>query len=325
MLTHQTALAFWRSPHAVAAERLRRQGSAASVPTALARFDIGAVQRLVSVSGDVHVMVRNSGGMHRRAGVRVHASGCDLPPSALCFVDVENLGRIGVVSPEVCVGQMGRSMPIEDVLLLAFEFCGWYRRAVPVFDAGTGSFCRYATDFDCAPVTSVDRLRHFSEVLPASVFSAPSRRAIRYALDGSGSPVESMLAALLTLPGVRGGYGLPAPVLNPPVSIPGRSAVLDPGGRYYCDLCWPDKKVAIEYDSNQEHTSAERITHDAIRYNNLKTLGYEVLIATWGQLRSVRETDRLAASVASALGVRLRIRVRDYRAKQLALRRALGF
>ncbi len=339
VLTHQTALAFWRSPHASAAVRLRRAGTSPLIPQTMTRFDVGAVHRLVSSSDPVHVLVSDRGGRHRRAGVTAHLCGCRLSASALFSIDIPSLGEIGVVSPEVCIGQMARRLSFEEALMLAFELCGTYRRsAVQAGQHGGGP--GFVTDYASFPVTSAARLRRASKELPASVFARRAQSILPYVLDGSRSPVESMLAALLTLPTARGGYALPAPELNPRIERKGNPGIELEGspwrgfegadaahprrGGYFCDLCWLDRKVAVEYDSNQEHTGPNRITRDAIRYNDLRALGFQVLVATWGQLRSIDECDRLAGSIARALGVRVRIRMGDYRCRQLALRRSLG-
>lgn len=370
MLTHQTALGFWRSEHACKAVRLKREGSGPLIPRAVSAFDASAVRELAS-TGDgafavgtfpscelpvdtpdaavlpIHLLVSCDSGRHRAKGIAVHTCRLQLPPSALFAFQVDGLGKVGVVSPEVCLGQLSRSLTFEETLLLAFELCGTYRR-VGAFGSGPGFAAGAASDFGpwfaagaggvggCSnpgagrtvygrsPLTTAARLRTAAQRLPSQVFPSRARNAARFVLDDSRSPMESVLAALLTLPCAKGGYALPPPVLNPPIRIGARSVAASAGERYFCDLCWMDRKVALEYDSNQEHTGADRITHDAIRYNNLKSLQFEVFVATWGQLRSLPETDRLAASLARALGVRQRIRVNDYRGRQIALRRALG-
>lgn len=141
MLTHQTALGFWRSEHACKAMRFKREGSGSLVPRAVSAFDASAVRELAS-SGDgavaagtsdaavlpIYLLVSCDSGRHRAKGVAVHTCRSQLPPSALFAFQVDGLGKVGVVSPEVCLGQLSRSLTFEETLLLAFELRGTYWR-----------------------------------------------------------------------------------------------------------------------------------------------------------------------------------------------------
>lgn len=63
--------------------------------------------------------------------------------------------------------------------------------------------------------------------------------------------------------------GLPAPTMQHGVEIGGR--------RYRIDLCYPDAKIAIEFDSWQYHSGRRAFDEDRARANQLVLLGFVVL------------------------------------------------
>ncbi len=74
-------------------------------------------------------------------------------------------------------------------------------------------------------------------------------------------------------------HGLPRPVRQHIVRI-GAEVVAR------LDLSYPDLKIAIEYDSFQEHVGATALVRDSARRNTLSALGWVVLVATWEDIRS---------------------------------------
>jgi hypothetical protein len=63
--------------------------------------------------------------------------------------------------------------------------------------------------------------------------------------------------------------GLPMPTLQHPVEIEGK--------RYRIDLCYPELKIAIEFDSWQFHSGRRSFDADRARANDLVLLGFVVL------------------------------------------------
>ncbi len=104
-----------------------------------------------------------------------------------------------------------------------------------------------------------------------------ARWALDHVLDRSASPAETKVALALTLPCKIGGMGLPQPSLNR--FIPLNAAEQKALNRSYflCDLYWEQAKLAIEYDSDAEHSGSERIASDAARRNALLRLGITVI------------------------------------------------
>lgn len=122
-------------------------------------------------------------------------------------------------------------------------------------------------------------------------------RAVRYAVDGSASPMETALALMLSLPKSEGGYGLPKPQMNRVLPLDAET-----GRVRVADLFWPEPKVVVEYDSDAFHTEKEKLRRDALRRNQLESQSVTVLTATAGHLSSLAALDELAGQIARALG-----------------------
>lgn len=121
--------------------------------------------------------------------------------------------------------------------------------------------------------------------------------------------METALAIVLCLPPYFGGYGLPLPYLNYRIDAQQRGRSAHEKGYYLCDLYWPQGNIAIEYDSDLEHTGSSRIAEDAQRRNDLTDLGITTITATREQVMDAERLDR----IAHQLGRKLHIRVRNDR------------
>jgi very-short-patch-repair endonuclease len=100
--------------------------------------------------------------------------------------------------------------------------------------------------------------------------------------DPGDSDPERRIAALL----VR--RGLPQPTLQHRVSVGAK--------RYRIDLCYPDQRIAIEYDSWGFHHGRRAFDADRARGNDLVILGYTVLRFT-----SKSSDDAIVDTVGTAL------------------------
>ena len=104
-------------------------------------------------------------------------------------------------------------------------------------------------------------------------------------VDGrSASPMESRVRMALVL------GGLPSPTLQHPVVVRGR--------RYYLDLAYPRRRIAIEYDGDDHRTQA-RARRDLEREAALAAAGWRVLRIDAHVV--LYEPWRIVAEVAAAL------------------------
>jgi very-short-patch-repair endonuclease len=106
-------------------------------------------------------------------------------------------------------------------------------------------------------------------------------RALRELLerwDPESRPTESEMETML-VQALRH-KGLPEPVVQHEVV----DAVGDLIAR--ADAAYPEFRIAIEYDSKQEHSDEFQLARDALRRNRLQAAGYAVLSARHRDLRA---------------------------------------
>ena len=147
---------------------------------------------------------------------------------------------------------------------------------------------------------------------------------LRYVPEGGASPMESIVALLLSLPTSLGGYGLPVPRMNASLSVPQTLRHVGHRAHVMPDLLWESSKVFLEYDSDMHHVGADRIASDARRRDALLGMGYSVVTRTRTQYNDVREFDQLAKMLARLMGLRVRVRRKDFAEQRDKTRYLLG-
>lgn len=234
-----------------------------------------------------------------------HAGCRELPAGSL-----RRVGRgVFVVSPECCMRQLACELDVAQLVMLGYELCGSYSFAAD----GSAAF-------ETLPQTSVGKLRRHAEASQGAHGVKRMRGALSLVGNGSRSPAETAVAMLLGMPHRYGGYGFPAPVLNYRVDPRGSRRALVAQSHFFCDLCWPDRRVAVEYDSDLCHTGAERIARDARRRAGLLALGITAITLTRAQLYDERAFHSFALMLAKRLGYRIRIRCEGFEARRRLLR-----
>ncbi|WP_255467413.1 hypothetical protein [Raoultibacter phocaeensis] len=197
---------------------------------------------------------------------------------------------------------------------LAYELCGTYQtRRTGVESA-----------YNVAPLASVRGLRDFVSRNASLGGAQKAMRSLRYVADGSASARETKQALVLGLPHMHGGYGLGVPRMNYEVQASSAARAITGKQSFRCDLCWPDAKLDVEYQSRESHSGEESRIGDSRRTNALVSMGWTVIEITNDELDSLVATDTIADAIRRHLGKRGRVRVPDYHARKLKLRRQLG-
>ncbi len=167
------------------------------------------------------------------------------------------------------------------------------------------------------PRCTVEELRACAEELRGHRGRRKALRAIRYLKNDSRSPMESILYMFLRLPNALGGCGFKEIVLNEQI-------VLDRGDKtYYADLYVPSRKLDIEYDSEEYHSSAPALSKDRERAAHLEAEGYRVVSVGFSQLSNLKAFQNLARQLARLIGKRIYIRARKFFESFIALRELL--
>ena len=127
---------------------------------------------------------------------------------------------------------------------------------------------------------------------------------------------------VLGLPRLYGGYGLDAGKVNH-CMVPSKKAKALSGRSFLVpDLCWPETRLAIEYDSNSEHLSGTQAARDAKKRLALEHDGFRIITVTTSQLGCAADMRSVAEEVARHNGVPLRIRGKQFARKHGELYRA---
>ena len=187
-------------------------------------------------------------------------------------------------------------MRLEELVLFGNELCATYVRD-PYNPKGFS---------DRPAVTDIKSLTRFLNRSVRFKGKEKAQMALGFIRPNTASPAESELVAHLALSKMHGGAGFAAFECNKEYLIPTHLRHLSTQRTITPDICWPDKKVAIEYDSNDFHTGAERITRDSIRRNTLIAMGFSVICITRGQTRRACDLLIEDQKIARSLGKRWR-------------------
>ena len=301
--------------HETALEHLRSQAAEREFPLcyAVPRHDVPRGAALADAGlhafgiheRPYHVLVADAASRGKSQLVRSHVCAAAYPPGSFRRLTHD----LYVSSPELCFLQLAPSLPFGRLALLGMELCGGY-----ALDADDSEGFRRRE-----PLSTAAALRRVSQRFSGVKGAKPARLAARFLVDGALSPMEAAVVLLLCAPTSRGGYGLAPPVLNAEVRLTRLSARW-PASRF-CDLYWPARRLAIEYDSNRFHVGANRIARDASRRAQLAREGVTVLTLTWDQVRDVIQFHEVALLVAARLQGGFRCSRSDWASRRAELRR----
>lgn len=305
---HTSALEFWRSPASSSATACRAQPTLGSTPTRKTLEGIDFPNCGIC-STPVHLTVKSAGNRGQSALVACHVCNHQLPSSAFRRVNKD----ICVSRPELCFLQLASMCSLVELTQIGFELCGTYWLA-PNSEHGFR---------ESNPVATSESLRHFVEVMGSSKGTRRARSAAEYVVDGSASPMETIVTMLLTLPKAQGGYGLPSPQLNKAVDMPKSMRASYGRSTYRPDLYWPKAKLAIEYDSTAFHSTETQLTNDSKRRAALAHAGLNVISLTSRQVYDAREFDKIALLAAKHLGIRMRSERKNLLTRRFELRSEL--
>lgn len=280
-----------------------------SFKTSITRAEANNLSRELEQTEPLHILVSNKN--ERRHGNNIHAQLMQNAAQVDAFY--EPIKGLYVSAPELVFTQLSSQLPLTHLIMLGYELCGEYSVDV-----------KTERGFTARP--SLMKQEDLAKLFSAGCHLGQKRlslQAISCALEGTASPAESQLAALLTTPTRLGGFGFSAPKPNAIVLQDARSQEVS--GKHWraCDLLWEDERVDVEYDSEAFHSTREQRYQDSVRRNALTNSGFKVISVTPNQLQSLDEMRTVARVLARALSKRTRIRISGYEQMQRELHRAV--
>ncbi len=265
------------------------------------------------LSMPLDILVGSGSARKTARNLHCHIGSGQFPPGSFVRVAPD----LVVSSPELCFLQMAGELPLIDLVVLGFEFCGSYR-------LGRQSEPEQGLRAD-RPLSSVAKLSAYLEKTAGLKGHKNAMYALKFIVDRSASPMETALCLLLTLPCRLGGYGLPQPQLNHGLGASNKTRKIGPskGSEFYGDLYWPEQRVDVEYDSDAYHNERKARTKDGARRNALTTAGETVLTVSKEQIMQTDGLRTVARELSALLGKRLRDSGQDFRARHALLRARL--
>ena len=240
---------------------------------------------------NVHILINRDNRTRKLANITTHT--VQKKPGKHAFLRIDH--DVYATRPELTILNVCSQQELIESILLMYEFCGCYS-----IQSGSCAHLRQRH-----PLTSVADLRKFANKHAKTPGLVTMRQALRYTIDGSGSPRETATTMLLCLPKRLGGFGLPFPELNVQLPLKSGNQILW-GDKNAFDLVWKKAKLVLEYDGTEGHSADESRDRDSNRRDALIAEGYTVLTLTKGQLADARKTFGIAKLIAKKLGVRLR-------------------
>jgi len=319
---YQSALEYWRRCRSLPGSSANRRCKGA-LPKKPSKYDPQEFSgqfpqeysgQFSGFTTPVHIVIGDRSARRGSKLVKQHLFSGETPIG--CFMNIGN--GLMMSSPEFCFFQMTGQLPLAKLIELGYELCGVY--SIPREDDSSIPENGF---YNRKPLTSVNKLKAFLETMPGVKGYNIAKRALRYMLDGSASPMETKLAIFLTLPFMLGGYGFKMPELNKRIVLSKTARRYFNKDYYVCDMFWPDERVAVEYDSDQQHTGSERIANDSKRRNALSSLGIRVVSVTKQQLYSSAELESAARTIAKKMNRRLFSRKSKFDAAHRELREQL--
>ncbi len=234
--------------------RMRSLAGCASAARDIDRMNLSPVTDLIGkdfLKPSKHILV--SGDSHRfrsREYVR-HTWGGAFPN--MSFYQIAD--DVFVTSPELSIVMLAPCLSFNNLVALCCESCGRYVKD-PTHPKGIRKR---------PPLTNIARLSCYVEKLgPHTKGIAKLRQALKYAVDGCRSPMETAIALLISLPVKYGGYGFPKPLVNWRIDLTSEQQRMAQRHYIEADLYFKDANATVEYDSDEEHSQPK--TSRAMQY-----------------------------------------------------------
>ena len=251
----------------------------------------------------VHLLVETHEAARHSHDVAIHTTTLELGPADFHLA----APGVFVCSPEFALIQSAQTLDEIEFLRIAFALCGTYR-------VGTN---------DAYPLTTPLKINQMLTRMTGLNGAKPARRLTPYILAGAASPRETQLVLHLCLPYRMGGYGIAYPQLNPRIDLPAHVQRLTGNSVLFPDLFWPDKHIAVEYDSDKWHTGSSRIANDARRRNIFVHLGITEICVTKREFNDLIAFDKTARILSRRLRHRVHPRSEEFDSRQMKLRKKL--
>lgn len=216
--------------------------------------------------------------------------------STRLFVEAPTLALVSAADAAgraILAERMSEHMALSRLIALAMEMTGSYVRN-PMRPADGD------VTFGCEPLANVSEMSALLDQLCGKHGVKLARRALLYANDGSGSPMETLWYLLFCLPPSLGGLHLERPLQNVALDIPEGMRNLTCHRRLRPDFYWPRYQRVGEYDSSL-HKDENSFYEDRRRAKDYGLLGLAYFPITDRDTASSRTVKAFLAQLAKSV------------------------
>lgn len=317
MLSHSSALRFWRNHFPADGELGDPCTINGAEAYAFAKRDVeNCIPEAFWLEGEpLDILALDAHQRSKSRSVKYHVWSSDIPEGSFY-----RSGNMLVSSPEFVFLQMAGTLTVVQLAALGCELCGLFilqprserLLAIPN-DAPTRRF----------PLTSAEKLRQYLDLSAGARHLGKAKRALRYVVDNSRSPMECVTALQLYLPPKLGGYGIPKPTMNPIIHLDDIARKI--AGKRWCegDACWIEHKLDLEYNG-AVHAGTAQMRSDTGRIIALQHMGWTVIAVTSAQVLDIEQFEAVVDQIAKPLKHRIRSNTRGATLARLRLHEDLS-
>jgi len=225
-----------------------------------------------------------------------------------------------VPTPELTFLLLAQHLSLSELIAVGMEMCGHYRlQGASTLSPLRSQRTLYNQQLLTTPA-AIDRLLERSRGIPGVKIA---RRALKYVVPNSASPMETTLYMLLCLPRALGGYAMPRPILNARRPVTKQAESFTFWKTLVPDLYWPSVRLDLEYDSESFHADPESLAAGARRTLALRAMKVDVVVATKEVVYDANTFDATVRLLAKALHHRLLPSTPAFEQQQKTLRDVL--
>ena len=214
------------------------------------------------------------------------------------FYEIER--DLFVCSPEFIFLLAATMVPLRSLIALGCELCGTY-----------SLFSKTSSAIRRPEITDVASIRNYLNQMPGMHGIKLAKQALGCVRDGSASPRETDVYMQFCLRPKYGSFGFGGVELNHTFDLDDfpRAKAITSLKKITPDLYWPKHKVAIEYESTENHgayassrdllsINRRKLASDSTRRRTYEAMGIFVLTVTDSEFCSMNDVERIAKLLA---------------------------
>lgn len=193
-----------------------------------------------------------------------------------------------VTSPELTLLQQANQLHQASLCQMLGRYLGTW---TPAEDEPSGQLER-------APLTTLETLSGYLRGMKSVGGMNNLKLAMAYTCEGAASEPETSFQLALSLPPELYGLNILQPTMNYELQLSTEAQTLYPHETIRIDLCWPEKRLGIEYQG-EEH--GNQLGDDYARLFAARSEKYELWLVAKEQLESAAQMKFIAREAAKRI------------------------